>query len=341
MSSPPTSPDGGVPYVQVSLKDLFEDIKRKYEQTSSKSKSGRKIVDWPTFFETHFIKTKQEDWDDLVFYVVWRNKECTVETYRRDSKILPLTKSMFVNWEESAYLNLLMHGFEFRVTTVICTAEKMPTGKSSFNFNAETKLRVYPSVARRRMDSREEGSDVSYPKIQFQIDSYSEVFSNIIAKSTQHFFGLELIAVNEILGVKYVLFAGKVPYNTIKKVHENKAKPNFWGSIGKGMKSVFTPSQKSYDVSDMGEQFLKMSGPNGCGSAEVAVSLSEPETMIVTNRSSVSDSFEDTPHFHVKRDQEAEVGVAPLSAQLTSIELPWSSILDSIFFRRKTPDFPH
>ena len=25
------------------------------------------------------------------------------------------------------------------------------------------------------MDSREEGSDVSYPKIQFQIDSYSEV----------------------------------------------------------------------------------------------------------------------------------------------------------------------
>ena len=45
-----------------------------------------------------------------------------------------------VNWEETTYLNYLMHNFNFSITTAICYAHPSPEGKSKLDIVASKQV---------------------------------------------------------------------------------------------------------------------------------------------------------------------------------------------------------
>ena len=49
-----------------------------------------------------------------------RRAESEVEVFRRDSKKLPIGDPD-VDWEETIYLNLVVHLFNYKITLAICT----------------------------------------------------------------------------------------------------------------------------------------------------------------------------------------------------------------------------
>ncbi|CAF1963324.1 unnamed protein product [Rotaria magnacalcarata] len=103
---------------------------------------------WPKLFEIYFLSSKSRlsqtitnttSDDDLVFYVTrqmqndFHHPLHLVEVFRHhDSKRLPTLGAPEYDWEETTNLNLVLHQFEYTVTTAVCT-------KTSINIPANAK----------------------------------------------------------------------------------------------------------------------------------------------------------------------------------------------------------
>ena len=89
---------------------------------------------WTEIFVRHFLFQNQNrdaiDSDDLLFFVrkkyikeSSRSKpkyEDEIEVFRKDSKKLPVGDPD-IDWEETVYLNLVIHQFDYYLTLAICT----------------------------------------------------------------------------------------------------------------------------------------------------------------------------------------------------------------------------
>ena len=87
---------------------------------------------WTDLFVRHFLFQAEQtiDGDDLLFFV--RKKhikssskflpkfETEVDVFRKDSKKLPIGDPD-IDWEETVYLNLVVHQFDYTLTLAICT----------------------------------------------------------------------------------------------------------------------------------------------------------------------------------------------------------------------------
>ena len=141
-----------------------------------------------------------------------------------------------------------------------------------------------------------------------------------------------------------------MPYANMKKVHENKAKGPLFRQMKKQVGSLLHRAQNQYAVSEV--EFLRMTGPNGSGCAEVAVSITAPEPVILFNNPMLHSSPDDTGPLHPRDATEAAVakqpepspplqpGTFPVTAKLACVELSWDALMNDIMYRCKSPDLP-
>lgn len=139
---------------------------------------------WTDLFVRHFLFQSESDHnidsDDLLFFV--RKKhiksssrhmpkyETEVDVYRKDSRKLPIGDPD-VDWEETVYLNLIIHQFNYTLTLAICTR----TSPKELQVLRRHSQRVYASPSRRKMDTKGDGEEMTYPHICFMVDNFDEV----------------------------------------------------------------------------------------------------------------------------------------------------------------------
>lgn len=205
-------------------------------------------------------KSHQSD-DDMLFYVQTKPHipgESEIKVFRKTSKNLPGLGDPHINWEESVYLNLIMHEFEYTLTCAICT--RLPN--QDLKVLSKTVLTVHASHHMRRMDSKGESSDQSYPNIFFIIDSYDEVFESLSLQEGE-IVCVELTATRKDSGKEAVIFLGSVKHEALMSVYDAKI------SIGTKV------AQKMSWMSAQNDHFeyIRMRGPHGKGYAEMRIGI--------------------------------------------------------------------
>lgn len=125
---------------------------------------------WTDLFVRHFLFQSEQphniDSDDLLFFV--RRKvtksssrsstpklETEVDVFRKDSRKLPIGDPD-VNWEETVYLNMIIHEFNYTLTLAICTR----TSPKELQVLKRHSQRVYASPSRRKMNTKGESEEM-------------------------------------------------------------------------------------------------------------------------------------------------------------------------------------
>lgn len=171
---------------------------------------------WTDLFVRHFLfqaETQQTiEADDLLFFVRKKHVKGTsrhmpkfetdVDVYRKDSRKLPIGDPD-VDWEETVYLNLIIHQFNYTLTLAICTR----TSPKELQVLRRHSQRVYASPSRRKMDTKGDGEEMTYPHICFMVDNFDEVTSQI-----PFFFGFLFRRFNSMFqfdnSIEYLCIAG-------------------------------------------------------------------------------------------------------------------------------------
>ncbi|CAF0928585.1 unnamed protein product [Brachionus calyciflorus] len=194
--------------------------------------------------------------DDMFFFVSRVNSEDSkIEVYRRDSKKLPCLTDFNYDWEETVYLNLILHEFEYTLTCAICTQ----TRSKDLEILKRHSKRVYASPSQRDLKSKGEEEVITYPNIFFTVDDFDDAFNEMIVKEGE-MVCVELIAGHE--SFRKVLFLGSIKYEALKKVYDARA------STGAKIVQKMTLGK----MNEKRVEFVKMKGPGGKGYAEMAVS---------------------------------------------------------------------
>lgn len=220
----------------------------------------------------HFLfQTQKEsiDSDDLLFFV--RKKyvktsarnmpkyETEIEVFRKDSKKLPIGDPD-VDWEETVYLNLVIHQFDYYLTLAICTR----TSPKELQVLRRHSQRVYASPSRRKMDSKGDSEEITYPHICFMVDNFDEVFQDILVRDGE-MVCVELVAKDHDGTIQGVIFLGSIRYDALKKVYDARQ-----SSLSSKISQRMT-----FGLFNSGPQtrceFVRMKGPAGKGFAEMAV----------------------------------------------------------------------
>ncbi|CAO1303380.1 unnamed protein product [Diamesa tonsa] len=261
------------------LQQLLEDInfqRTKEMRNLMKDDSGFVVLQgntfWTEIFVRHFLfQTQKEsiDSDDLLFFV--RKKyvktsarnmpkyETEIEVFRKDSKKLPIGDPD-VDWEETVYLNLVIHQFDYYLTLAICTR----TSPKELQVLRRHSQRVYASPSRRKMDSKGDSEEITYPHICFMVDNFDEVFQDILVRDGE-MVCVELVAKDHDGTIQGVIFLGSIRYDALKKVYDARQ-----SSLSSKISQRMT-----FGLFNSGPQtrceFVRMKGPAGKGFAEMAV----------------------------------------------------------------------
>ena len=148
---------------------------------------------------------------------------------------------------------------------------------------------MYASPSRRRMDSKGDVEEMTYPNVCFMVDNFDEVFNVYVCCDHQSFdwkieiiskvyedmvvrdgemVCVELVATNRRGMSQGVLFLGSIRYEALKKVYDSRA------SLGTKVAQKFSMaglwSNGSSSVHHRME-FVRMRGPQGKGHSEMAV----------------------------------------------------------------------
>lgn len=200
--------------------------------------------------------------------------------FRKDSRKLPIGDPD-VDWEETVYLNLVIHQFDYKLTLAICTR----TSPKELQVLRRHSQKVYASPSRRKMDTKGESEEITYPHICFMVDNFDEVFSDILVRDGE-MVCVELVANDKDGSVQGVIFLGSIRYDALKKVYD--ARVSLECSVEDfGLiltEFLFQQSSLSSKVaqrmtfglfSSSGPstrcEFVRMKGPQGKGHAEMAV----------------------------------------------------------------------
>ncbi|CAK1578873.1 unnamed protein product [Parnassius mnemosyne] len=274
---------GGSTYLKDAsmLEQLLEEInfqRTKEMRQLMKDDSGFVVLQgttyWTDLFVRHFLFQEEQaiDCDDLLFFVRKRHVkgssrylpkyETDVDVYRKDSKKLPIGDPE-IDWEETVYLNLIVHQFDYTLTLAICTR----TSPKELQVLKRHSQKVYASPSRRKMDTKGEGEEMTYPHICFMVDNFDEVFCDIVVRDGE-MVCVELVARGRGDAACAVIFLGSIRYDALTRVYDARqsslstkmAQRMSFGLLG-GMGRGATRCE-----------FVRMKGPGGKGHAEVAVS---------------------------------------------------------------------
>lgn len=180
---------------------------------------------WTGLFANCFLCTSDESikneltHDDLLFFVSKINLEQNkIEVFRRDSKKLPCLTDFNYDWEETVYLNLILHQFEYTLTCAICTQ----TSDKDLEIIKRHSKRVFASPSKRDLESKGTEESITYPFIYFTVDDFDEAFNDMIVREGQ-MVCVELVA-NDTANIRKVLFLGSIRYEALKKVYDARVR---------------------------------------------------------------------------------------------------------------------
>uniref|UniRef100_A0A1B6DSF3 Uncharacterized protein n=1 Tax=Clastoptera arizonana TaxID=38151 RepID=A0A1B6DSF3_9HEMI len=225
---------------------------------------------WTDLFVRHFLFQAEHciDGDDLLFFVRKKHVkgsprynpkfETEVDVFRKDSKKLPIGDPE-LDWEETVYLNLIIHQFDYTLTLAICTR----TSPKQLQVLRRHSQKVYASPSRRRMDTKGEVEEMTYPHVCFMVDNFNEVFCDILVRDGE-MVCVELVASDRAGSIQSVIFLGSIRYDALKRVYDARA------SMSSKMAQRMTFGLFS-NASAQRVEFVRMKGPQGKGHAEMAV----------------------------------------------------------------------
>ncbi|XP_030375837.1 uncharacterized protein LOC115625082 isoform X1 [Scaptodrosophila lebanonensis] len=267
---------------QTPLQQLLEDInfqRTKEMRQLLKDDGGFVVLQgttyWTDLFVRHFLFQTEPvhsiDSDDLLFFVRKKHVksssrhmpkyETEVEVFRKDSRKLPIGDPD-VDWEETVYLNMVIHQFDYTLTLAICTR----TSPKELQVLRRHSQRVYASPSRRKMDSKGEGEEITYPHICFMVDNFDEVFSDILVRDGE-MVCVELVANDKDGAVQGVIFLGSIRYDALKKVYDAR-QSSLSSKVAQRMSFGLFSSGAGVQTRC---EFVRMKGPQGKGHAEMAV----------------------------------------------------------------------
>lgn len=233
---------------------------------------------WGDIFFDNFVPScvgsqNSELQDDLLFIVKKVPKveagissmETVVDVIRRENIAkLPAPNDPEPLWDETVYLNLLLNHLEYVVTCAVCSRST----PKDLQIIRRKSTRVFASPSRRRMDSKGESEEMSYPNLFFSIDDFEDIFKEVIVRDGE-MVCVELVAKDPLSSsIKSVLFLGSVRYELLKQVYDGRA-------------SLTNKMTEKWWSSTQRTEFVRMKGPQGRGYAEMAVSRvqgSKPST---------------------------------------------------------------
>ncbi|XP_021959981.1 uncharacterized protein LOC110855886 isoform X1 [Folsomia candida] len=224
---------------------------------------------WTDIFVRHFLfqLDRSIDADDLLFFIRKRHVRTTltmpkfqtdVEVFRKDSKKLPIGDPE-IEWKETVFLNLIIHHLEYTLTLAICTR----TSPKDLQVLKRHTQKVYASPSRRRMDTKGDLEEITYPHISFMVDNFDEVYSDMSVRDGE-MVCVELVGSDRDHGFQVVLFLGSIRYDALKRVYESRA------SLGSKMAQKMTFG--FFGGSSQRVEYVRLRGPHDKGHAEIAVS---------------------------------------------------------------------
>lgn len=166
-----------------------------------------------------------------------------------------------MDWEETVYLNLVIHQFNYTLTLAICTR----TSPKELQVLKRHSQRVYASPSRRKMDTKGDSEEITYPHICFMVDNFDEVFSDILVRDGE-MVCVELVANDKDGSVQGVIFLGSIRYDALKKVYDARQ-----SSLSTKMAQRMTFGIFNSSGPQTRCEFVRMKGPQGKGHAEMAV----------------------------------------------------------------------
>ncbi|KAL1122554.1 hypothetical protein AAG570_002884 [Ranatra chinensis] len=258
------------------LEQLLEEInfqRTKEMRQLMKDESGFVMLQgssyWSDLFVRHFLypEDQRTDSDDMLFFV--RKKyikstprnlpkfETEIAVYRKNGRKMPIGDPD-LDWEETVYLNLIIHQFDYTLTIAICTRTS-PKQLQILRRHTQT---VYASPSRRRMDTKGEEEEITYPYICFMVDNFNEVMSEMLVRDGE-LVCVELMASDHQGRIQGVLFLGSIRYDALKRVYDARA------SLSSKMAQRMSFGLISHNTQRV--EFVTMKGPLGKGHAEMAV----------------------------------------------------------------------
>ncbi|XP_045584979.1 uncharacterized protein [Procambarus clarkii] len=224
---------------------------------------------WTDLFVRHFLfqTDRSTDADDLLFFIRKKHLkgsryipkyQTEVEVYRRDSRKLPIGDPD-VDWEETVYLNLIIHQFDYTLTLAVCTR----TSPKDLQVLRRHSQKVYASPSRRRMDTKGEVEEITYPNVCFHVDNFDEVFADMLVRDGE-MVCVELVASDHAGTRQAVIFLGSIRYDALKRVYDARA--SLSSKVAQRMMMGLFAGNSNQRI-----EFVRMKGPQGKGHAEMAV----------------------------------------------------------------------
>nr|XP_037870833.1 uncharacterized protein LOC101736574 isoform X2 [Bombyx mori] len=127
------------------------------------------------------------------------------------------------------------------------------------------KYEVYASPSRRKMDTKGEGEEMTYPHICFMVDNFDEVFCDIVVRDGE-MVCVELVARGRGGSAQAVIFLGSIRYDTLTRVYDSR-QTSLSTKVAQRMSFGLLGSKTAARC-----EFVRMKGPGGKGHAEMAVS---------------------------------------------------------------------
>ncbi|XP_034246918.1 uncharacterized protein KIAA0930 homolog isoform X2 [Thrips palmi] len=277
LSALPLSSAAALAKAPTALEQLLEEInfqRTKEMRQMLKDDSGFVMVHgttyWTDLFVRHFLfqTDRNIDCDDLLFFVrkkhiksssrILPKFETEVDVFRKASRKLPIGDPD-MDWEETVYLNLIIHQFDYTLTLAICTR----TSPKELQVLRRHSQKVYASPSRRRMDTKAEVEEMTYPNVCFMVDNFNEVFSDIMVRDGE-MVCVELVASDRDGAIQGVIFLGSIRYDALKRVYD--ARSSLSSKMAQRMTFGLFSNSSSQRV-----EFVRMKGPQGKGHAEMAV----------------------------------------------------------------------
>ena len=228
---------------------------------------------WTDLFVRHFLfQTEYEvDRDDLLFFIRknmpgGKPGQFSVEVFRRDSRKLPIGDPD-VDWEETIYLNLIVHQLNYKVTLAVCSR----TSPHNLQVLRRFSQKVYATPSRRKMEGKGESEEMTYPHISFAIDNYEDMFDDVVVRDGES-LGIELTAWDAAERINVVLFSASVPYEAMKRVYDARASQTVRKKLSQtNLFSLFSGAKHG----SARVEYVRLVGPQG--HSELAVSKTKDE----------------------------------------------------------------
>eukprot|EP01116_Phalansterium_solitarium_P018014 TRINITY_DN4606_c0_g1_i1.p1 TRINITY_DN4606_c0_g1~~TRINITY_DN4606_c0_g1_i1.p1 ORF type:complete len:389 (+),score=124.99 TRINITY_DN4606_c0_g1_i1:187-1353(+) len=254
-------------------KDLLQEVLR---HCSWQGQSSANEEYWSLLFDKYFLHVvDKEATDDLLYFVRRSSVRLRQESELRDTGIkdaddkfyvrrredrarLPASADTSINWEETFFLNVLLHKFDYTLEVSIRhRPDDRRRGKLAVLRKVTKSVFAVPNKIRMDVKKKAEEIEYTYPFLYFFIDNFDEVWREIVLADDGEMICVELFAAGSYFcqpgrTVRQRVFAGALTYEVIRQEYKNKRWP-------------WTPGSS--------KEFFSLKGPQGKGGAQMAVQL--------------------------------------------------------------------